>query len=855
MKRFKIFSAVLSACLCIIILLNTVVCAEGIITYSHNFYREKPNIIGWKDFPITVYDSGIFNDINGNAVSFGGHSIDSDAADGFRPDYASYDVSEYPVFISRFTYGDLECTVMQFADEVSVDGISVVCVYSSLSAVNNGKEDAPFCPTDGMLIPLSDIPETVIAGSDARCDYVTPVFCSGELPAPERFTAAGSFDDRKAHMMSFWSEYIDLHCSVISEAVNYEYRTNVIKDAISGTASPLSVYDGRIESISEDMTPFAVWLMSQRGALPAGYTEAYDLQTKIEKICSGIHRYDCDYADDIFLYSENDSTPTAESCLGALTELGACIELMPLFGIADDGACKGSYQKLMLGTETVFLHTIGTFDGAWEMRDLQESGDDLIFPLNHLTSPEALCSWYVRNSAMGRFESGRLRYLAREALKFASFSDSYDTEYFALATVHPSADGGVCIGRGINANAVSMGISVTGFSTGGGRVQAEIYDDGNDVIINIDSADDTKITVAIPFFRENIENATCAFEEDRGVLTPEAGCKSIKVTLKRSVTELIEDYAARSVLEAALIEAEDKSTDGCTDISKREFEAALSSTVSARNAGIPAAQMTEAASELSRCSANLSKIISGYTYSADGEILGYISDEIMQKFTLPKSGTVTEITVGGTYGENTTAKIYAVADDGYSMDGELISEVTAEKADGGMRFKPDFEAESGKSYVMVLTPGDSAEAAVTQANDLGLYTVKDGAVRIYSKASLSIEINVVQADRTELDAFYETCLGSDVSRYTRESVKNLQNAMRTAADLLRTPDAEAHECEDALWNLKLSFSSLTTYASDMRVSAASPVLYILIGVTIVLLLGSLATASVSGHRRKDQDDN
>ena len=853
MKRFKIFSAALSACLCIIILLNTVVYAAG-ITYSHKFYREKPNIIGWKDIPVTVYDSGIFNDINGNAVSFGGHSIYSDTDDGFSPDYALYDTSEYPVFISRFTYGDLECTVMQFADEVTVDGTAVVCVYSSLSAVNNGKENAPFCPTDGMLIPLSDVPETVVAGSDARCDYVTPVFCSGELPGSEKLAAAGSFDERKAHMMSFWSEYIDLHCSVISEAVNYEYRTNIIKDAISGTASPLSVYDGRIESISEDMTPFAVWLMSQRGALPAGYAEAYDLKAKAEKICSGIRRYDCNYADDIYLYSENDSTPTADSCLNVLTELGACIELMPLFGIADDGSYRDSYQKLMLGTETVFLHTIGTFDGAWEMRDLQESGDDLIFPLNHLTSPEALCSWYVRSSAMGHFESGRLRYLAREALKFASFSDSYDTEYFALATVHPSVDGGVCIGRGINANAVSMGISVTGFSAGGGRVQAEIHDDGNDVIINIDSSDDTKITIAIPFFRENIESASCTFDEDKGVLTPDAGGGSITVTLKRSVTELIEDYAARSVLEAALIEAENKNTDECTDISKREFEAALNNAVSARNAGIPAAQMTEAAAELSRCNANLSKIISGYTCGADGEILGYISDEIMQKFTLPKSGTVSEITVGGTYGENTTAKIYAVADDGYSIDGDIISEVTAEKADGGMCFKPDFEAEGGKSYVMVLTPEGGASAAVTRANDLCLYTVKDGAVRIYSKASLSIEINVVQADRTELDAFYETCLGSDVSRYTRKSVKNLQNAMRTAADLLRTPDAEAHECEDALWNLKLSFSSLTTYASDMRVSAASPVLYILIGVTIVLLLGSLATASVSGHRRNRNDD-
>ena len=357
MKRFKILSAAFSACLCFIILLNTVVCAAP-VTYSHKFLSEEPNIIGWKDFPVTVYDSGIFYDIDGAAVSFGGHSLNIDVLDDFRPDHASYEASEYPVFTSRFVCGKLECTLTQFADEVSVEGTSIIAVYTSVTAVNRGKQYEPFCPTDGMLIPLTDVPAVVAAGKNARCDYVTPVFSDGELPEDEKLAAAGSFADRKEHMMSFWNEYIDLHCSVISEAVDPEYRANVIKDAISGVASPLAVYDGRIEELDEEMTPFAVWLMSQRGALPEGYREAYDLQAKIENLCGGICSFDCDYAEDVYLYlEENESVPTAEGCLSALTELAACMELMPIFEITDNGACKDSYQKLMLGTEAVFLHT------------------------------------------------------------------------------------------------------------------------------------------------------------------------------------------------------------------------------------------------------------------------------------------------------------------------------------------------------------------------------------------------------------------------------------------------------------------------------------------------------------------
>ncbi len=852
MKHSKILTSAASIIICLAVSFGVPVSAAAgadlKINYINEFAVGEAKTIGWDSFAVSISDGGIFTGIDGNAVSFGGYSADKAAeAVDFRFVSAERDAG-YPVLKTCFYSAGAYCTLTQFVDKVSFNGLDVLAVYSSLTAKANKKSEAEFPQTSGLLIPLGDIPGTVEKNKTAKLDYVTPVFCNGELTEYEELADIGSFDERYEHMTGFWDEYVASHGCFAADAYMYsDYRAAVIDDAMSGNTSAMAVYDGCADIISADMTPFTIWLMNSYYGLPDGFADSYDLASKLDAICADIKKFDCSYADEVYLYAE-DGAPTAEGCFEALSSLEAGLELLPLFGITDT-KYEDSYQKLLLGTETVFLYTVGKVNGSWELYDLTGS-DVLIFPLSSDTSAGALCSWYIKDSAMGRFDSGRLNYTAREAFRYVSLDKLCDICDAALAIAQPTADGGLLIGRGVSADSVTKGIKAVCPDKTGGRITIEISANGNNVIINTDGSDSLSFTVSLPFFKNNIESATCAFDADSSVLTPSAGTKSVSVTLKRSAAELAEEYAARTALEIALFEAAGKSTEGCTDISKREFEAARDSALAARTAGIPAAQMSEAAEELIRCNARLSKIISGYIYTTGSETVGQIANDVTQKFTLPKSGTVTEINISGVFGEGTVAKIYDCTEKN-DLEIEYIEEAAAEMTADGMRFRFNFEAEADKDYALELYPDGGAAANVTRSDN---YMTALPEAFIYTNAALSMEINVEQADRTELDAFYEACQMSDVSRYTRESVKNLQSAMHTAADLLRTPDAEAHECEDALWNLKLAFSSLTTYASDMKVTATSPVLYILIGVTIILLTASLATASAVGHKKNDEID-
>lgn len=818
MKHFKLLTAAVSACLSLGMIISS---AAASITYSDKLMKKEPEIIGVPGCAVSILN-GSFKDSDNNDVTFGdGHSYK-----------AYFEEAPYPILKTEFIAGELECTLIQLAD--TVDGHTAV--YSSLTVTNGTDSDLSFPTVSDKLTAMGDVPDTVPADGSAQCSYYTPVDPHEGAVQYDN----GSFEDHLLHAKLIWDEYITAHDCFAGDSdskVYDSYRAALIHDAIVGASSAMSVYDGRVSdefSIASDASPFTVWLYVKRGG---DVPEGYDLDAKIREICSGIKLYG-----DVYLYSSDSASPSLEGCLSALTELSAAIELSALTETGDTEKYTEAYENLLGGVEDTLTDITKKLDGAWEIADTDDAPMSLTAP----TSAEALCSWYVKCGAIGRSDSEKLNDIAREAFKYVEeFTDPLDA---AMSVVQPTGDGGICIGRGTSAARLADGVSVVGFDGSGSTAAVQISSSQKTVTVTIDAESTAPISIELPCFKDNIEKADCTFDADTGVLMPSAGTKTVTVTLIKGAAELAEEYAAKAALELAIAASANLTTDGCTDISKREFEAARKNALAARGGNISVEEMMSDAETLDRCTKQLSKLISGYHYSVDGDRLGVISDgEILQRFSLPKDGTVKTVRVWGkAIDDSIKAAIYDIN----GIDTE--NRKTLAEADGvidgdTVTFEFSMDAFGGEEYAIGIS---GAELFAVGAED-GYVTGLDGDnIVIYSGAALGMDIEVFQADRSELDAFYEKCQSTDVSRYTRESVKTLQKAMHAAADLLRTPDAEKDLCDDALSDLRSAFNALSTYASDDKLVDPPPVVYVLIGATVILLCTALATASASGHKKK-----
>lgn len=835
MKHFKkVFTAAASAVIGISMILNA---AAANITYSDKLTLKKQSLIGTPGTAVNI-TNGSFTDSDGNTVSFG---------EGRRW-RTVFDDAPYPILKTTFISEDLDCTLLQFADVIhDGNGNEYTVVYSRLSAKNETEKAAAFPTVSASLTALSVPPTEVEAGEEAECSYAAALNCNDTAPDASVIKAHGSFDDRLTHMKAFWDLYIsEKDCfgggSVDSDIYD-AYRTAVINDAICSGVSDISVYDGRQTSLEGAMQPFTVWLLTQKnGSLPENAAEIYDLTSGLDGICEKIRTE----GDAMLYFGTNGAPASLKENLEALTQLAAALEIAPLFGLDDTEKYKDTYNALIKGIENNLLTDVS----EEKLADTETAG--FIGELYTAKSATALCSWYIKCGAMGRLESGKLSYLAREAFKYAEITSPID---FALAVVQPMRDFGICIGRGICAKDFDSNIAVTGFDKSGVPVHVEFSCSEREISIKIDTSSTEAVKIAVPCFKDNIEKADCTFDDANGTLTPAVGTKTVNLTLKKSAHELSLEYAAKAALEIAIEETKDVSTEGCTDISRREFEAARKNAIAARSMILTTDEVLEDAKALQLCLSQLSRLTSGYTYKSvsDSTPCGSITAKtVVQSFTLPKDGQIDTLTVYGTADGNPDAEIYE-KDSYYNED--TAKPIATAKAgsisEDSISFNFDAELSADTDYVAVISSGIGTvtlSAAETDKNE-AVTAEENGDIVVYDSAAVDMEIEIVQADRQDLDAFYEKCQSTDVSRYTRESVKKLQTAMRTAADLLRTPDAEKDECDEALEALYEAFSSLSTYASDDKLTSPSPVLYILIGVTIVLLCSALAAASAAEHKK------
>ena len=203
----------------------------------------------------------------------------------------------------------------------------------------------------------------------------------------------------------------------------------------------------------------------------------------------------------------------------------------------------------------------------------------------------------------------------------------------------------------------------------------------------------------------------------------------------------------------------------------------------------------------------------------------------------------------------TRVGIYTLDSDGITPE-ELKAETVADGAglSGSMVLDLGFEAVADTEYVLLVDAagaesGSELSLAVCESSKSGDMYTKDGnTTELYRLCALDMRINVAQADRSELDAYYRKCSNANVDGYTKESVKKLRNAMNDAAEALCTPDEEKAHCDKVYEDLRNAFASLSTYASDTKLSSPPAALYILLGVTTVLLCGALLAAASSGKK-------
>jgi len=209
--------------------------------------------------------------------------------------------------------------------------------------------------------------------------------------------------------------------------------------------------------------------------------------------------------------------------------------------------------------------------------------------------------------------------------------------------------------------------------------------------------------------------------------------------------------------------------------------------------------------------------------------------------------------VKGEYSEGISAAVYTLRGDNYTTD-ELRGECYGEEAEGGIFFPLSFEAEQDKVYVLCIFSEDGdVSLTLESSEDATAHTVEAGATVVYAGASLSLDFTVRQADRKDIDKFYNACLESDVSGFTKESRKTLNSKMKAAKALLCTQSVTEEECEKVYDELKKAYDGLDTYASEDKIEETPIVGLVLIGIVIVLLIATFLSAMAA--RKKMNPDS
>jgi len=120
-----------------------------------------------------------------------------------------------PALTTSFTRNDVNVSITDFADRVSVGGSPVELVYTRITAANNGTGTVTVSPgaAGPALVTLKSQPDTLAPGASATDDYVAAVdtFGSGKpLPALTGQSPVPSYDAAYKAMRDYWNDRLSV---------------------------------------------------------------------------------------------------------------------------------------------------------------------------------------------------------------------------------------------------------------------------------------------------------------------------------------------------------------------------------------------------------------------------------------------------------------------------------------------------------------------------------------------------------------------------------------------------------------------------------------------------------------------
>ena len=145
-----------------------------------------------------------------------------------------------PCLVSHFEAGDLDVTIENFADKLTLNGHDYAAAYSRLTLCNRGDMPAVVPPVSTYLEPLTETPEILAPGETVQMDFVVGADrFGGKYPYPsgKELCAAGGFEAHYAHMREYWLDRLSALCDLelpqpqLVHAVKAGYiYTMIVKD-------------------------------------------------------------------------------------------------------------------------------------------------------------------------------------------------------------------------------------------------------------------------------------------------------------------------------------------------------------------------------------------------------------------------------------------------------------------------------------------------------------------------------------------------------------------------------------------------------------------------------------------------
>lgn len=821
--------------------------------------------IGTCGFSLSVMGDGSFSYGEGEDAEvtvFGSRVPDATVTPAMEP---------YPVSLHKYSSNGLDYTVEQFV----LQGEAADFVYSVMKVKNTTDVSVAFPVVEGTE-PLGDTPEEIKPGNESTTEYAVmvnvhnsnteadsstedtsdPALDSTITDAPQSISLpADSYKQAKEQMTDMWDEILDNAITFEGFSNKYSentvlYKKEIIKYCISSKHDDPALIALTSKEWADEIFPESTDLYACALALLKTKNENKALLT-LDKLTKLADQYKID--------TKSLPYPTLEENLDALLSLQSYSCILRTLESKDRSLTKKadnidkSVALLSKNIAKAIEKTEELLPCDWEAATTDGSYP-IILNGDGYGSAAALCSWYTKSAPFTCSISKELVYLSKDAFAYYDTPDGATSSILSLFCER--SDGTVIIGRGSPYSLLSDNEKITvnniPLSTGG-TAKLKISVTKSSVKVSLSGPISAPVQIQFPAFADNIEFASVGYDDETGVITAPTGTSSVTVRLKNSPAELEKDRTASAALENAIFNAHNKNTGKKTTVSQEQFDKALKTAEKAHSS--TAAKKEEATKALVAATNSLSAMTAGYSHSipATGIDVGQIKhNEILQKFSLPETGTIDSVFVRGEYHEGISCAVYTLRGDNYTTD-ELGAECYGEEYEDGILFELDFDAEGGETYVLCVF-SEEQDVCLTLENTTGetAYTRDLGEVTVYNKASLSLDFSVSQVNREDLDSFYYSCLEADTSRYTKESRKALDKKLSAAKKLLCTPSVTEEEYEKVYEDLKDAYEGLETYASEDKIEQAPLVGIILIAIVVVLLIITLF-ASLAARKRMNSD--